>query len=211
MSIKRKTAFTLIELLVVISIISILASMLLPAMKKARDLATRSACDANLKQIGVAGHLYLDDYSGRFYPKEVNSGYSFQERLSDYLNVGLPLWDTVDYNYKPHSYVWVCPASSDKHIYNNYAYNSYGLGDVVGSLSRFRQAPSEVMFFADQFGRYGASYDYHCWMFSSAVNDEWYCWSNAARHNKSNEVLFADGHVNSLKVKTSKAPSELCY
>lgn len=60
------TGFTLIELLVVIAVIAVLLALLVPSLRKAREVARRTVCQSNLRQIAVAWNAYLDDCGGAF-------------------------------------------------------------------------------------------------------------------------------------------------
>jgi prepilin-type N-terminal cleavage/methylation domain-containing protein len=74
----RRGRFTLIELLVVVAVIAILASMLLPALSKAREMSKRSACMNNLKQVNMTGvGIYADDSDG--YPAFFDAAGAFDQ------------------------------------------------------------------------------------------------------------------------------------
>jgi prepilin-type N-terminal cleavage/methylation domain-containing protein/prepilin-type processing-associated H-X9-DG protein len=62
----NKKAFTLIELLVVIAILGILIAIMIPTMRGVREAGRIIQCTNNLRQIGIAWHMYLDDHGGRF-------------------------------------------------------------------------------------------------------------------------------------------------
>ncbi len=74
--IPRATGFTLIELLVVIAIIAILAAILFPVFAKAREKANQNSCLNNLRQIGIAVQMYVQDNDEKLFPDPKTSAWS---------------------------------------------------------------------------------------------------------------------------------------
>jgi prepilin-type N-terminal cleavage/methylation domain-containing protein/prepilin-type processing-associated H-X9-DG protein len=82
----NRRGFTLIELLVVIAIIAILIGLLLPAVQKVREAASRTQCQNNLKQMGIAFLAYADVY--KRFPSDWNPGTSFYGVILPFIEQG---------------------------------------------------------------------------------------------------------------------------
>jgi prepilin-type N-terminal cleavage/methylation domain-containing protein len=101
-----RRAFTLIELLVVMAIVGVLGALLLPTLSKAGERARVTACRSNLRQIGIALRLYLDDHGNRF-PTMQN-----RSRGTNLVVTNAP--ETVLFPHLGSTQIWKCPSDRQR-------------------------------------------------------------------------------------------------
>lgn len=94
---RLNAGFTLIELLVVIAIIAILAGLLLPALGQAKQRGRNITCINQLRQLGLAAHLYADDNDDSL-PGSAHSGASWRRTIAPYVESNLLYRCSMDRN-----------------------------------------------------------------------------------------------------------------
>lgn len=123
----ERRAFTLIELLVVISIISILASMMLPGLAGAKEQAKIAQCLNNLRQMGISMKLYVDDHDFQFppssvmdidqRPKSVSAALGGYDPIASHAPYFASATRRPLYNYMRPSQVYKCPNDKGQILY----------------------------------------------------------------------------------------------
>ncbi len=212
---KRHSGFTLIELLVVIAIIAILAAILFPVFAQAREKARATACLSNTKQLGLALHMYVQDYDGGYPWANMGSAWQWHwyHQLAPYVG-NWQLFECPDFRvsnmlgYHPTTYAMNYLAGWFPGSYAS-PYTC-GIGATEGQWTN----PAEKIIFTDgkpayeaweavygSGGDYGAIYGFQlaCWTFlqtlPALITSDPGAYNRVFLHNGGINCTFADGHA----------------
>lgn len=216
----KQEIFTLVELLIVIAIIAILASLLMPALKKARGKAKEISCASKLKQMSKSLYLYSDDSNG-FLPQATTPAVKWAPQWCRQLGAYMGVRDAsetsgnnadiADLQKKPY---FVCPAEKELDDIacpgwgiTNYAYSVWA-GDYVAATSVYRTIKlaavnnsSNKIIIMDAPGSFATSINSGwTWGYYKFANNYGNSLNLALqiappRHDNGTNLLYVDGHA----------------
>ena len=196
---RKMGAFTLVELLVVIAIIGILAALLMPALEQGQARATRIVCGNNLKEIGLASHLFANDHGGKFSMQvSTNDGGSLE-----YVAAGMQLQTRFYFSFEhflPLSgalstpRLLACPADLERWSATNFSrFNNWNLSYAIG-VDADPNAPNSMLAADRNFPSCNlptCTPNPTIGLIPFTTGARW----GIGLHNRKGNVLFSDGHV----------------
>ncbi len=214
---KNGRGFTLIELLVVIAIIAILASMLLPALGRAKESAYRIRCVNNLKQLNLALKMYADDSHGFFPPRTVTTPRWPTLLYDNYKNLTLLICPSDGFRGTPQTETNATAALADR-ASRTYLINGWNdhFADALTAVNALKESavekPSDTIIFGEKETTAG---DFYMDMKEGGGNDADRV--DSSKHSNTrpgaatggSNYAFVDGSVRYLKYGTAVFPLNL--
>jgi prepilin-type N-terminal cleavage/methylation domain-containing protein/prepilin-type processing-associated H-X9-DG protein len=204
--------FTLVELLVAIAIISLLAAFLFPVLARAREVARRTSCLNNMRQLGTAVKLYTQDYD-----EQLPQGVLLQSNLP-----WPATWDIQVHSYLKNGQVLMCPSDTystrvdvprvGKQMFRSYALTDHVAGKALAAVT----APASTALMCECVSTAQGGKD----------NSGWLIWATVIklgkksmiaeppvifeyppfRHNETGNYLYLDLHAKALKGPNPRFP-----
>lgn len=199
------TAFTLIELVSVMLIISILASLVLPVLTKARGHARSAICSCNLKQLCLGVLMYKDDNSDYFPSGDRDAGATLTNRNA-------ALWHRQIFQYLNVKTVYACPAALGKpHEFLSgpldYSANAHVVRPHLAMPASVVPNPTIYVLLHDT-SRSIPNFQWNAEDFRTAGIERQAlspAWNGITRHNGRMLVAFVDGHVSPVRIAVSQS------
>jgi len=181
-----KRGFTLIELLVVIAIIAILAAILFPVFARAREKARQTSCLSNVKEIGLAKLMYVQDYD-ELLPRANCAPVTYTLPDGSVSGSTNCLWLYQIYPYVKNAQIYNCPSWTTKWPTDAYSSTvAYGYNYLLSSLALAQiDQPAETLMTVD------CTYYLADWDTGAADNHN----PPANRHNEGANAVLVDGHA----------------
>jgi prepilin-type N-terminal cleavage/methylation domain-containing protein len=194
-----KKAFTLIELLVVIAIIAILAALLLPTLARSKMQAQQTSCLSNLRQVTMAGLMYLNDTQGGFpYNAAGLPGYDPIVPLE---------WTCVVTNYGANNQVLLCPSTHAQPLTPPFDAGAADLMWVAGgdTLSLLLGSYGQNGWFTEFVSESGSAFSY-------GNNSEYFFTKLSSVQRSAQTPLFFDqNYVETVPLETDGPGTNLYY
>ncbi|HUT60805.1 MAG TPA: prepilin-type N-terminal cleavage/methylation domain-containing protein [Phycisphaerae bacterium] len=211
---RESKGFTLVELLVVIAILSLLASILLPGLARAKELARRVMCLSNVRAMAVASHQYAGSHQdtypiAKYTPADTSVyvflGWDFRYRRDGAIEAGL-LWSTGENQQVQQCPGYRGPANFSGDCYTGYNYNTsyigHGQWEAIFAPAKTDsvRSPASCALFGD--GQWsGGANKYMRAPFKNPGDEQFtgrYAGTQGYRHVNTTNVSFCDGHAESL-------------